>query len=179
MSLGQEIKLGIDGPRAHRVKAVFAIQDSLALGVIREEVLGHKRGGLVRAAIVYRALPGVEAALRDSITGAGLDALAASVAEDFVKRLVALERRVGDDEGVAHIGAVILGDDFAAKARLADAAGACRLAKVDDNVGRGLAGRNGIGDQLKGVDDLGVCGLVALCLEVGYRSLQAYHLSTH
>ena len=120
------------------------------------------------------ALVRIESGFRNGAAGAGLRTFHAAVAERFPDRLVEVERRVRDDEAVAHERAVLLIDDLPVQCPGTDPAGLRRLSKVNDDVGRRFSGRDGFRvDEFVGARDFRVRALVALDAEVRHRLLQA------
>lgn len=172
--VGQKIQLWIECPGALTVEHLCPVENGFALRIPGEEILRLERIRPVCAAVVHRALPGVDALLqRDRVAGTGFDAFAAPVAQRLPERRVGLERRIGHDEDETDERAELRHDDVAGRTGRTESADLRRLGEVDDDVRRRFSRGNRFGvNQFIGVDQLRIGGVIPLDAQIGDVALE-------
>ena len=81
MGIGKKLKLGIERSCRLCIKTFFSVYDRFLFRMILQEILSHKRIGLVRTFVINTALPGIQAILADSLSGTRFDAGSALIAD--------------------------------------------------------------------------------------------------
>ena len=145
-----------------------SVENCLPARIVFEKLVREERVRTVRSAIIDRALPGVESSIgANGMSRTDFCTFAALVAEIAFKGIIRFERGIRHNEHEPDEGSEFRYNDIAFAGDRSEAADTGGFRKVHDDVRSGFARSDGFRmNQFIGVDQFGICRMVAFDLEV-------------